>query len=672
LRIPRGISYKLAFVFLFLGIVPMTLVGVTAYVVARDTMAETYVEQFVERVARDTTINLETSLNSMRVGTELLAGSTNFRNNVYDLSLTEENDNLYIDALERIRSDLNNSIEILGNADLLAVVDLEGRILVTSNRTRRDIKSATIVEEGDTTLFVDDRSNPLSGRDLTNRKWWKKVQTGQSEIIEWGIEALVQEAYGYPKFLDKNDDDLDSERPKNAEAFTFGFAKGINHTGSNSVDGEGEILQAVLVAFFNWRAVQDLLDRVNEDFEARSSQFPSGYTFLFKSDLDTIIAHKYAPLYSSELRKDHGLDVLHRAMKDSKDGHDHVYYDFRGAKVSAFAPVKLTGWMLGFGIAEDDYLESTRHMGRSMLVAGLLVAGLIIVFIAISSRRITRPILNLIRQTNEIARGNLDARVEISTGDEIGLLGDSFNKMTEDLKISNKKLIQAEKTAAWREMANQVAHEIKNPLTPIKLSAQLVRRAYIDKHPDFEEILNESVGNIVSQAESLRRIASNFSNYAAFPKTERKPHGALALITECVKLYSNKESSGIEVKLESFLDNEIEMNVDKDEIMRVFFNLFNNAFESMPDGGLLSVSVFHFDEQEGGPDRLEIRITDTGKGIDEKIAERLFEPYFTTRSSGTGLGLAICKKTIEGYGGDLSLESKVGTGTTVRIQLPIK
>ncbi len=648
----------------------MTLVGVTAYFVARDTMAETYVERFVKRVTRDTSINLETSLKSMQNGTELLARSSNLRKNVYELSVRQPNETAYQMALGRIRTDLNNSIEIMGNADLLAVIDLEGNILVTSNRRREDVRSGKLEGTADFRLFTDDESNPLAGINLRSRKWWDKAATGQSAVIDWGTEPLIREAYGYPKFLDEESDQVDSERQKNPEAYSFGFTKGIplSEFSREDIVG-GEITQAILVVFFNWRSIQDLLDRVNEDFEGDDIQFSSGYTFLFNTDFNTVIAHRYLSLYSSRLVEDHGLDKLRSAMLKAEGHRGSTHYKYRKEKVAAFAPVRATGWQLGFGIDEDDYLKATYQMGKVMFIAGLLVAGIIIILIAVSSRRITRPIRVLIQQTNEIAKGNLDARVEIETQDEIGLLGDSFNKMAEDLKVSNKRLIQAEKTAAWREMANQVAHEIKNPLTPIKLSAQLVHRAYIDKHPDFENILKESVHNIVTQADSLRKIASNFSNYAAFPKTERKHHSALELIKECVQLYSNKESSGIDVKLESFLDTDVILNIDRDEIMRVFFNLFNNAFEAMPDGGMVSVSVFRFKEGDK-PGRLDIRITDTGKGIDDNISERLFEPYFTTRSSGTGLGLAICKKTIEGYGGELSIESKVNAGTTVILSIP--
>jgi nitrogen fixation/metabolism regulation signal transduction histidine kinase len=242
--------------------------------------------------------------------------------------------------------------------------------------------------------------------------------------------------------------------------------------------------------------------------------------------------------------------------------------------------------------------------------------------------------------------------------------------MAEDLKESNKKLIEAEKRAAWREMARQVAHEIKNPLTPIRLSAQLIERAHHDQHPEFENILRDGVRNIVEQTESLRRIASDFSDFASLPKRNLEPQRIRELVDDVVRLYRNREACGVELGVEALAGADVEVLVDADELKRVFINLFNNALEAMPEGGRLTVSLLAL-EDEDGASMVDIRVKDTGTGIAPELSDRLFEPYFTTRSSGTGLGLAIAKKTIEGYGGRISLTSTPGEGTSVNIALPI-
>ncbi|MCB9831931.1 MAG: HAMP domain-containing protein [Planctomycetes bacterium] len=666
---PRGLAVKLAIVFLILGLVPMATVGIIASYVAERTMAEAYIENFVERVARDAAINLDTMLRSSRRNIDLLGASSSMRQNVIALYAYQREERGYAQAIADIQSDLNDTVEILGTVDLLAVVDLDGRILVTSNLARSPVSTGRLggLPAGPRPLWSDESSNPLEGRrDLVERAWWREARESTSSDIDWGLEALVLEQYGYPPFGDDATDQPDALRERNAEAYAFGFTRAI-HQPDDVAGTLGP--QAILVAFFNWTAVQAFLDNINSEFQNQHEQYRSGYTFLFGRDFDTVIAHRYRQLYGTSLIRDHGQEGLRQAIEQSPRRSGHHYYTYRVGKVAGFAPVATTGWEIGFGINESDYLEATRRMRDLMLVIGLIVAGLIVLFIAVTSRRITRPITNLIKQSNEIARGNLDARVETSSRDEIGLLGDSFNKMAEDLKASNKRLVQAEKTAAWREMARQVAHEIKNPLTPIKLSAQLVERAWDDRHPDFEAILKESVRNIVGQSESLRKIASEFSNFAAFPKRDPRPCRIVALARDCVRSYENRASSGVEIRFESFLDEDIEILVDEDEIRRVFYNVFNNAFEAMPEGGLLSVSLFRLEKDEGPT--LDIRIKDTGRGIAAEMTERLFEPYFTTRSSGTGLGLAICKKTIEGYGGTVAIRSEEGKGTTVCIELPL-
>ena len=675
MRVFSGIAVKLAIVFLILGLIPMTTVAVLAYFLARDSMTETQVEYFVERVAIDTARNLDFIISSRAEETRVLAKGATLRDHVFELDVEQDDSVVYREALATIRGDLNKAGEILGQIDFLAVVGVSGEILVTSNQARGGARTGKFINAQPPELpplWGDFDSNPEAGTSLAGRIWWPRARSGGLELIDFDREPLVQRLYGYPSFDDDQTDLPDHERQKNPESYSFGFTCGIPFPlGSGAgLEVEPGPHQAILVAFLNWSTVQDVLDRVNIEFGREHEQYKSGYTFLFAKDRDSIIAHRYRENYETKLVEDHGLADLREGMLASPDGVGHFYYRYKQDKVAGFALVKATQWQLGFGINEADFYGEVHRLRNLLLVVGLVVAGIIVILIAFSSRRITQPITNLIKQTNEIARGNLDARVEFQTKDEIGLLGDSFNKMAEDLKISNKKLIQAEKTAAWREMARQVAHEIKNPLTPIKLSAQLIERAHHDQHPDLDSLVEESVKNIVEQTESLRRIASDFSNFAAFPKTDRKPHSLLGIIKDCVKAYSNAESSGIEISLEAELGEEVVAEVDADEMKRVFYNLFNNAFEAMPDGGKIVVSAYLLETKDDGR-IVEVRVKDRGRGISQEIAERLFEPYFTTRSSGTGLGLAICKKTIEGYGGEMAIHSEEGVGTTVILKLRV-
>ncbi|MCA9319229.1 MAG: HAMP domain-containing protein, partial [Planctomycetes bacterium] len=466
-------AFKLALVFLALGILPMAVVGMVAFFLAKTSMTENFIESFVERVARDAAFTLDKSLESKSDNVEVFARSPSLRENVAALEHYLPEEEGYERALDSIWDDLNSWVEIIEGVDLLAVADRTGRVIVTSNVKRPAVRRRGLTDEArDPFLWSDSASNPMRDRTVGDRVWWQDASGGRLTLIPWGSDSIVGVSYQYPYFLDVRTDLPEHRRKKNPEAFSFGFTHGIP-----TPKGVGEpdsAPQAILVAYFNWSVIQDVLDRLTTEFNQHYHQYRTGYPFLFAEDLDTIIAHKNKELYGTSLIHDHGLKELHEAMVDAPAHEGFHYYTYDGhKKIAGFSMVTAAGWQLGFGVDELDFYAEVRRLRNLLLICGLVTAGLIVIIIAVFSKRVTEPIRTLIRQTNEIARGNLDSRVELRTSDEIGLLGDAFNKMAEDLQIANEKRIQAEKTAAWREMARQVAHEIKNPLTPIKLSVQL-------------------------------------------------------------------------------------------------------------------------------------------------------------------------------------------------------
>ncbi len=653
----------------------MAVLGFTAYRIARDSMTETSIEFFVKRVAEDSASRINIKVRGDRDSTSLLANSGNLRDNVDALFSSVQGDLAYDAAESAIRRDLNNWVQILGTVDIVAVIDLDGRIVVTNNKARSTLSGpfAEVPQQLEASLWSgQEKSNPLQGKVMADRFWWPAARDGALTFIDFHREQHVLTSYAYPTFLDDKADMADRERLKNPEAYSYGYATGIPFPSDGSAPqpaGPGQH-QAILVAFHNWSAVQAELDEVNEQF-ANHPRYSSAYTFMFRDDLDTIIGHFYLNNYELKLVDDFQLTELREAMLAEPSGVKR--YNYLQVKVSGFAPVKDTGWRLGFGINESDFLTEVTRLRNLTILVGLLVTAAVIALIFFFAPRLVRPLKSLTQQADEIARGNLDARVQINSNDELEELGATFNTMAENLKESEKKLIKAQKTEAWQEMARQVAHEIKNPLTPIKLSAQLIHRAHSDQHPDFDQILETSLGNIVEQTESLRVIASEFSDFASFPKVDPKPLRILKIIESCVALYQNRgrdDGEQIDVSMEALASADVEVLVDAGEIKRVFLNLFNNAFEAMLDGGSLVVSALTIEDKERGS-VVDIRFKDTGCGISKDTENRLFEPYFTTRNSGTGLGLAIAKKTVEGYGGTISIHSAVGEGTTVNITLPI-
>ncbi len=249
------------------------------------------------------------------------------------------------------------------------------------------------------------------------------------------------------------------------------------------------------------------------------------------------------------------------------------------------------------------------------------------------------------------------------------------------------ELIRSKKLVAWSEMARQVAHEIKNPLTPMKLSAQQLLQAHRDGAEDFGSVLEESVATIVEQIESLRRIAVEFSQFSRMPSRELKESDLNTILEECIGQYERTiaGSVGITKSLDPGIPG---LMVDSDEVKRVFLNVIENAVQAMPEGGNLEIRSLRdrprrlrssyevvVSSSEGpakaGREFVEASFADTGSGISAEHAGKLFEPNFSTKSSGTGLGLAICRGIMDAYGGALVIESTEGRGTCVRVRFPV-
>ncbi|HYC78232.1 MAG TPA: HAMP domain-containing sensor histidine kinase, partial [Planctomycetota bacterium] len=188
------------------------------------------------------------------------------------------------------------------------------------------------------------------------------------------------------------------------------------------------------------------------------------------------------------------------------------------------------------------------------------------------------------------------------------------------------------------------------------------------RHPRFDEIARESLRNIVEQCESLKRIAQNFASFAAFPQSRKERRAFGRLVADAVRLYAPERPDGPRVVVSLDVPRDVHVLADEDELRRVFLNLFNNAFEAMGPTGTLSVAASVRGEE---PDLVaQVRICDTGRGIPEEHRERLFEPYFSTRTGGTGLGLAICRKIMHGHRGDVAFEPAPGGGACFVLTLP--
>ncbi len=291
----------------------------------------------------------------------------------------------------------------------------------------------------------------------------------------------------------------------------------------------------------------------------------------------------------------------------------------------------------------------------------LIVAGIIAFFV---SRSITRPLGAIAGKFREIKLGKSNEPIHWTHDDEIGILVAEYNKMLKELEYSAGLLARSERESAWRDMAKQVAHEIKNPLTPMRLSIQHLQRAIQTNAPNTQELMRRVTATILEQIDNLSHIASEFSNFAVMPKAVNEQLCLNDILENVTALFTEAENTEITLQLP---DTRVHIFADKNQVIRVFNNVIKNAIQAIPDDRQGRVEI----TMEQQDHRVLVRIRDNGKGISEEERDKVFVPNFTTKSSGMGIGLAMSKNIVEGAGGFIWFESIPDVGTTFFIEFPI-
>jgi nitrogen fixation/metabolism regulation signal transduction histidine kinase len=272
-------------------------------------------------------------------------------------------------------------------------------------------------------------------------------------------------------------------------------------------------------------------------------------------------------------------------------------------------------------------------------------------------------VARLTRATRQIAAGRLDERLVADTADELGRLVDDFNSMAETLLAQRAELARANQLKAWAEMSRQVAHEVKNPLTPIQLAAEHLQRVHEDRGRPLGQVFDQCLTTILKQVRLLRRIASEFSTFATQPVPRIEPVAAKELVDAVLEPY--RIGLPASVRLTTDVPPSLPpVSCDRTQMSRALTNLVENALQAMPGGGSLAIAA------RLEADRVIITVADTGVGMDREAALRAFEPYFSTKTAGSGLGLANAKRAVENSGGTLTLETEAGRGTTLTLTLP--
>tara|TARA_R110002126_G_C10487031_1_gene502657 strand:- start:42 stop:3902 length:3861 start_codon:yes stop_codon:yes gene_type:complete len=337
-----------------------------------------------------------------------------------------------------------------------------------------------------------------------------------------------------------------------------------------------------------------------------------------------------------------------------------------------YTPIKQEGVITN--IAAIPTFLKTPSFNEQLLTTISYLAGLFVVifgiFIFVASviaNRMTSPLEELSEGIKSISDGSLETKLPVKSNDEIGALTNTFNIMVYRLQELRKNLVEAEREAAWKEMAQQVAHEIKNPLTPMKLNLQHLDRQIRDSnisHEDLKEKIAKINKNMIDQIESLSKIASDFSNFAQPMAQEFTKIDINSILEHVAELYSNERSITIKLDLNQ---NPLLINGAKDELQRVFINLVKNGIEAIPktQKGIISIKSWQTNY------KVNIEISDDGEGISEENLGSIFVPNFSTKSSGTGLGLAITRKIVEEHDGKISFTSVIGEGTTFSLSFDL-
>jgi two-component system nitrogen regulation sensor histidine kinase NtrY len=313
----------------------------------------------------------------------------------------------------------------------------------------------------------------------------------------------------------------------------------------------------------------------------------------------------------------------------------------------------------------DTALEQVRRL--TLLLAGVALAAALAGGFVLS-RRLALPIRELAQAAERVSRGDLEVTVPVRTSDEIGDLARAFNAMTDELRASRERLAQAERVAAWREMARRLAHELKKPLFPIQLSIETLQRSLErdavagSREGAFADLFRDSSQTILHELRALKTIIEEFDQFARLPRPQRQLVDLNRLVDQVLALYQARAAG---VRLERDTPALPPVSADPDLLSRALGNLVANALEAMPAGGTLGIRT------HARPGGVALEVRDSGAGLSEEQRARLFTPYYTTKPGGTGLGLAIAQGIVSDHGGRVEVKSEPGGGVAFTVLLPL-
>jgi len=337
--------------------------------------------------------------------------------------------------------------------------------------------------------------------------------------------------------------------------------------------------------------------------------------------------------------------------------------------ISAYIPFRnneneLTGYInLPYFAKQSELRKEVAAFLVAFININVVLTALAVIIALLVSNYITLPMKLIQEKLSRLKLGKKNEKISWKKNDEIGGLIDDYNRVIDELAVSAEMLAKSERESAWREMAKQIAHEIKNPLTPMKLSVQHLKKAWDEKTPDWEKRFEKFSKTMIEQIESLSNIASEFSDFSKLPKTIDEPIDLIQIIENAVELYRENKQNIYFNKPEL---GKWEVLADKTQLIRIFNNLIKNSVQAISslENGMIEIGIKKEESQ------YVIEIKDNGVGIANEQKEKIFSPNFTTKTGGMGLGLAMVRNIVENYKGKIWFESETGIGTTFFVKLP--
>jgi signal transduction histidine kinase len=451
------------------------------------------------------------------------------------------------------------------------------------------------------------------------------------------------------------------------------FIQNLNN--EKNIDGLSEKAHSVLIELEHKLANEEVL---NEEWNNYLSSLLYKFSLVFFSDINlydisgNLLVSSRPEIFAKALVSDHMNPASYYALKEQKRSL-YIQEESIGEYkfLSAYLPLRnknneqIAYLNLPYFAKQDEMAKEISGFVASLINIYVILIALSIVATLLLANYISKPIRMLNNRLEKLRLGKENEKILWKRQDEIGKLVTAYNQMVDELEESARLLADSERESAWKDVARQVAHEIKNPLTPMKLSVQFLQKAWKENLPDWEERLQRFTETLIQQIDTLEKIASEFSEFAVMPTAQKSEMNLTEVIQHSIQLF--RSNANVKLSFDFSPDESFIIFADENQFNRVFTNLIKNAIQAIPPERDGKVNI----RLRKNTKKIIITVEDNGKGISEEQGKKIFQPNFTTKTRGMGIGLSMTRSIIRNQNGKIYFESKVNTGTKFIIELPL-